>query len=163
DSSTDQLILVDSFDNEIGYESVTGCHYGNPKLHRAFSVFVFNDAGEMLITQRSSEKHTWPLFWSNACCSHARKGQDSEAAAGSVRSPWSHTVVPALAGSRHVPGGGAVRQGVVVTFEPLGSSLNSGVVWNGCLKSLGSATIVKAGSQLSPLGCCGNRWKYSVI
>src|SRR5438067_2498621 len=46
DSSTDQLILVDSFDNEIGYETVTGCHYGNPKLHRAFSVFVFNDAGE---------------------------------------------------------------------------------------------------------------------
>jgi isopentenyl-diphosphate delta-isomerase len=79
--STDQLILVDSADNETGYETVTECHYGKPRLHRAFSVFVFNDAGEMLITQRSSKKHTWPLFWSNACCSHPRKGQDSEAAA----------------------------------------------------------------------------------
>jgi len=81
DNFTDQIILVDSADNEIGHETVTGCHSGNLKLHRAFSVFVFNDAGEMLITQRSSKKHTWPLFWSNACCSHPRKGQDSAAAA----------------------------------------------------------------------------------
>jgi isopentenyl-diphosphate delta-isomerase len=81
DNSSDQLILVDSADNEIGYEAVTACHYRNPRLHRAFSVFVFNEAGEMLITQRSSKKHTWPLFWSNACCSHPRKGQDSAAAA----------------------------------------------------------------------------------
>lgn len=81
DNSTDQLILVDSADNEIGHETVTECHYGNLKLHRAFSVFVFNDAGEMLITQRSSKKLTWPLFWSNACCSHPRKGQGTEAAA----------------------------------------------------------------------------------
>jgi isopentenyl-diphosphate delta-isomerase len=44
-------------------------------------VFVFNDAGEMLITQRSSKKRTWPLFWSNACCSHPRKGDDTAAAA----------------------------------------------------------------------------------
>src|SRR5687767_2621269 len=80
-SATDQLILVDSSDNEIGYADVTECHYGTPRLHRAFSVFVFNDAGEMLITQRSGKKNTWPLFWSNACCSHPRKGQDSATAA----------------------------------------------------------------------------------
>src|SRR5688572_19144762 len=78
---SDQLILVDSADNEIGYGAVTECHSGNLELHRAFSVFVFNDAGEMLITQRSSKKHTWPLFWSNACCSHPRKGEDIAAAA----------------------------------------------------------------------------------
>jgi isopentenyl-diphosphate delta-isomerase len=80
-NSMDQLILVDSSDNEIGYETVTECHYENLKLHRAFSVFLFNDAGEMLITQRSSKKQTWPLFWSNACCSHPRKGQDTASAA----------------------------------------------------------------------------------
>jgi isopentenyl-diphosphate delta-isomerase len=78
----DQLILVDNVDNEIGYDTVSECHSGQLKLHRAFSVFVFNAAGEMLITQRSSKKNTWPLFWSNACCSHPRKGQESEAAAG---------------------------------------------------------------------------------
>jgi len=82
DNSTDQLILVDSADNEIGHETVTACHYRQPQLHRAFSVFAFNDAGEMLITQRSSKKRTWPLFWSNACCSHPRKGEDSETGAG---------------------------------------------------------------------------------
>lgn len=81
DKSSDRLILVDSEDNEIGYAAVTECHYQNPRLHRAFSVFVFNDAGEMLITQRSSKKHTWPLFWSNACCSHPREGEDIAAAA----------------------------------------------------------------------------------
>lgn len=80
-NSVDQLILVDSDDNEIGYESVAECHHGKLKLHRAFSVFIFNDAGEMLITQRSSKKHTWPLFWSNACCSHPVKGQETAAAA----------------------------------------------------------------------------------
>jgi isopentenyl-diphosphate delta-isomerase len=80
-AASDQLILVDSADNEVGYETVTDCHYRRPKLHRAFSVFVFNDAGEMLITKRSSRKHTWPGFWSNACCSHPRKGQDMKTAA----------------------------------------------------------------------------------
>jgi isopentenyl-diphosphate Delta-isomerase len=77
----DQLILVDSKDNEIGYASADECHSGAFKRHRALSVFVFNDAGEMLITQRSRKKKTWPLFWSNACCSHPRKGQDCQEAA----------------------------------------------------------------------------------
>ncbi len=76
----EQIILVDSGDREIGYEEKEKCH-SHPKLHRAFSVFLFNDAGEMLVTQRSSAKKTWPLFWSNACCSHPRKGESCEAAA----------------------------------------------------------------------------------
>jgi isopentenyl-diphosphate delta-isomerase len=80
-TKSEHLILVDSADSEVGYEAATACHSGNLQLHRAFSVFVFNDAGEMLITQRSSQKLTWPLFWSNACCSHPRKGEDIFAAA----------------------------------------------------------------------------------
>jgi isopentenyl-diphosphate delta-isomerase len=76
-----ELILVDSADNEVGYQAAAECHSGKLQLHRAFSVFVFNDAGEMLITQRSSQKRTWPLFWSNACCSHPRKGENTSAAA----------------------------------------------------------------------------------
>ena len=39
-------------------------------LHRAFSVFLFNDAGELLMQQRSAEKITFPNFWANSCCSH---------------------------------------------------------------------------------------------
>ncbi len=77
----DQLILVDSSDKEIGYEEKEKCHYGRPKLHRAFSIFLFNNRGEMLITKRSNKKKTWPLHWSNACCSHPRKGEDTGAAA----------------------------------------------------------------------------------
>ncbi len=74
------LILVDSSDKEIGYEEKEKCH-SPPKLHRAFSVFILNSSNEMLITQRSSAKKTWPLFWSNACCSHPGKGESCEAAA----------------------------------------------------------------------------------
>jgi isopentenyl-diphosphate delta-isomerase len=76
-----KLILVDDRDNEIGYGNFEDCHSGTLQRHRAFSVFIFNDAGEMLITQRSARKKTWPLFWSNACCSHPRAGQDCGSAA----------------------------------------------------------------------------------
>jgi isopentenyl-diphosphate delta-isomerase len=80
-SNMSELILVDSFDNEIGHDTKQGCHFREPKLHRALSVFVINDAGEMLITRRSELKKTWPLYWSNACCSHPPKGQDCPSAA----------------------------------------------------------------------------------
>ena len=76
-----ELILVDSFDNEIGHETKERCHFKEPKLHRALSVFVINDNSEMLITRRSSLKKTWPLYWSNACCSHPAKGRDCLSAA----------------------------------------------------------------------------------
>jgi isopentenyl-diphosphate delta-isomerase len=73
---SDTLILVDKDDKEIGYETKENCHYIKPKLHRAFSVFLFNSNGEMLITKRSGKKKTWPGFWSNSCCSHPRKGEE---------------------------------------------------------------------------------------
>ena len=76
-----ELILVDSTDQEIGYATVTACHYRSPKRHRAVSLFLFNHLGEMLITQRSSSKKTWPLHWSNACCGHPLKEELCEAAA----------------------------------------------------------------------------------
>ncbi len=76
----EKIILVDRKDKEIGYEEKYACHRGKGMLHRAFSVFIFSGK-KMLITQRSSKKKTWPLFWSNACCSHPRKGEDCMAAA----------------------------------------------------------------------------------
>jgi isopentenyl-diphosphate Delta-isomerase len=39
-------------------------------LHRAFSVFIFNSKGELLLQQRASEKITFPDYWTNTCCSH---------------------------------------------------------------------------------------------
>ena len=49
----EKLILVDSDDNEIGYSSKSECHKGLGTLHRAFSIFLFNSNGELLIQKRS--------------------------------------------------------------------------------------------------------------
>ena len=79
-SESEELILVDSDDNEIGTLSKAHCHDGDGVLHRAFSLFIFNEAGELLLQQRSAEKRLWPLFWSNSCCSHPRHGETMEQA-----------------------------------------------------------------------------------
>ncbi len=76
----EQIILVDSNDNEIGCKEKEKCHRP-PILHRAFSVLIFNGKGQMLIHKRSAKKKTWPGFWTNACCSHPRKGEDTKKAA----------------------------------------------------------------------------------
>lgn len=72
----EELILVDSDDQPIGHLSKAGCHDGDGVLHRAFSLFVFNDAGELLLQQRAHDKRLWGGFWSNSCCSHPRRGED---------------------------------------------------------------------------------------
>ena len=77
----EQVILVDSKDNVLGYEEKFKCHHNPVKLHRAISVVIFNDRNEMLITKRSSLKKTWPGFWTNACCSHPRRNETHEEAA----------------------------------------------------------------------------------
>ncbi|CAN5158639.1 isopentenyl-diphosphate Delta-isomerase [soil metagenome] len=77
-SDSEQLILVDEHDREIGYGSKADCHDGTGLLHRAFSLFVFNDAGELLLQRRSVTKRLWPLYWSNSCCSHPRRGEAME-------------------------------------------------------------------------------------
>ena len=50
-------------------------------LHRAFSVFLFNDAGEMLLQKRALAKYHSPGLWTNTCCSHPRPGESTENAA----------------------------------------------------------------------------------
>ncbi len=74
------LILVDQEDRPIGYEDKLSCHLGSGKLHRAFSIFIFNDRKQLLLQKRSSQKMLWPLYWSNSCCSHPRKGESYEVA-----------------------------------------------------------------------------------
>ena len=77
---TDALILVDAADRVVGRLSKSRCHEGKGVLHRAFSLLIFNAAGELLIQQRSPGKRLWPLYWSNSCCSHPRSGEDMETA-----------------------------------------------------------------------------------
>ena len=74
-SDEESLILVDDHDREIGHLSKGACHDGDGVLHRAFSLFIFNSAGELLLQRRSAEKRLWPLFWSNSCCSHPRRSE----------------------------------------------------------------------------------------
>lgn len=74
------LILVDDKDNIVGHLDKSACHNGSGILHRAFSLFIFNSAGELLIQQRAGGKRLWPLYWSNSCCSHPREDESMEIA-----------------------------------------------------------------------------------
>jgi isopentenyl-diphosphate Delta-isomerase len=78
---SEELILVDPQDREIGYRSKASSHDGDGVLHRAFSLFVFDRRGRVLLQQRSAQKRLWPLYWSNSCCSHPRRGESTEQAA----------------------------------------------------------------------------------
>ena len=66
----ENCILVDKEDNIIGKDSKVNCHLGQGKLHRAFSVLLFNNSGDLLIQKRAREKITFPSIWANSCCSH---------------------------------------------------------------------------------------------
>jgi len=74
-NASEQLILVDDHDREIGFKGKADCHTGFGVLHRAFSIFVFNSENELLLQQRSPTKMLWPGYWSNTCCSHPRRGE----------------------------------------------------------------------------------------
>ena len=74
-----EVILVDHNDNEIGAMDKLQAHQEN-RLHRAFSVFIFNMKGEMLIHRRALEKYHSPGLWSNTCCSHPSPGESIEEA-----------------------------------------------------------------------------------
>ncbi|HLD57519.1 MAG TPA: isopentenyl-diphosphate Delta-isomerase [archaeon] len=76
----EQVILVDEKDKEIGLEEKIKAHKEG-KLHRAFSVFVFNQKGEMLLQRRALTKYHSGGLWTNTCCSHPRKGEDVDKAA----------------------------------------------------------------------------------
>ncbi|MGZ5283049.1 MAG: isopentenyl-diphosphate Delta-isomerase [Bacteroidia bacterium] len=76
----EQVILVDKHDNETGVcEKMTAHREG--LLHRAFSVFIFNDKGEMLLQQRAFHKYHSGGLWTNACCSHPKPNEETLEAA----------------------------------------------------------------------------------
>src|SRR5690348_5359580 len=79
-AEAESLILVDEADREVGYMSKARCHEGQGVLHRAFSLLIFNEHGELLLQRRSAGKRLWPHYWSNSCCSHPRRAETMEAA-----------------------------------------------------------------------------------
>lgn len=67
----EQVILVDIQDNELGTMNKLEAHQKG-LLHRAFSIFVFNDKNELLLQQRAQHKYHSGGLWTNTCCSHPR-------------------------------------------------------------------------------------------
>ncbi len=70
----EQVILVNENDEQIGLMPKMEAHE-KAILHRAFSVFIFNDKGELLLQQRAADKYHSPNLWTNTCCSHQRNGE----------------------------------------------------------------------------------------
>ena len=76
----EEVILVDTNDNPVGtIEKLEAHHRG--LLHRAFSVFLFNSNGEMLLQKRAKQKYHSAGLWTNTCCSHPQPGEPVSAAA----------------------------------------------------------------------------------
>ncbi len=75
-TTIEKVILVDKNDNKIGLMPKLEAHE-KALLHRAFSVFVFNDKNELLLQQRASNKYHSPNLWTNTCCSHQRDGESN--------------------------------------------------------------------------------------
>ncbi|SKB34084.1 isopentenyl-diphosphate Delta-isomerase [Daejeonella lutea] len=79
DNDDELLVLVDENDVEIGVLDKTSVHKTGV-LHRAFSVFIFNSMGFLMLQRRALQKYHSPGLWSNTCCSHPRKGEDIKSA-----------------------------------------------------------------------------------
>ena len=79
-ATTDQLILVDKQDNPVGTCEKMEAHRQG-LLHRAFSIFIFDAQGRMLLQQRALSKYHSGGLWTNACCSHPFPGEDNLTAA----------------------------------------------------------------------------------
>ncbi|MDX5427071.1 MAG: isopentenyl-diphosphate Delta-isomerase [Bacteroidota bacterium] len=76
----EEVILVNERDEELGLMEKLEAHRKG-LLHRAFSVFIFNDAGQLMLQQRAYSKYHSGGLWTNTCCSHPRKGESYEEAA----------------------------------------------------------------------------------
>lgn len=74
------VILVDEQDKQTGVMEKMQAHR-EAVLHRAFSVFIFNTRGELMLQQRALNKYHSPGLWSNTCCSHPRPGESTGDAA----------------------------------------------------------------------------------
>ena len=75
----EKVILVDEQDNPIGLMEKLEAHQ-KALLHRAFSVFILNDKGEIMLQQRAANKYHSPNLWTNTCCSHPRAGETNQQA-----------------------------------------------------------------------------------
>jgi isopentenyl-diphosphate Delta-isomerase len=79
-SMEQHVILVNERDEPVGFGDKMGVHLSG-KLHRAFSIFLFNDMGQWLLQRRHPDKYHSGGLWTNACCSHPAPGEETAVAA----------------------------------------------------------------------------------
>jgi len=72
------VILVNNQDEAIGERDKMDAHLGEGELHRAYTILVSNNRGEVLLQKRAKGKMLWPLFWEATCSSHQTQGGKSE-------------------------------------------------------------------------------------
>lgn len=81
-SAPELIVLVDDDGRSIGTMPKPLVHHGETPLHRAFSAYLFDDAGRLLVTRRAVAKATFPGMWTNTVCGHPGPGEDDAAAIG---------------------------------------------------------------------------------
>ena len=72
----DLVVLVDAAGTPIGEERKSQVHTAFTPLHLAFSVYLFDGDGNVLMTRRALSKLTWPGVWTNSCCGHQKLGEE---------------------------------------------------------------------------------------